>query len=75
VEPASRHVEVDDRYVNDQFCAVQEPHVTRRIAEIKSRVQRLNPVSDPDAFNRAYGELIALEQHKRQLRERGVGAA
>lgn len=67
--------DVDDRYVDEQMSRVQELHVTRRIRDLKSRVQRLNPVSDAEAFNRAYGELIALEQHKRQLRERGVGAA
>ncbi|EFC85873.1 DNA primase [Parafrankia sp. EUN1f] len=67
--------DVDDRYVDDQMSRVQELHVTRRIREVKSRVQRLNPTSDSDAFNRAFGELIALEQHKLQLRERGVGAA
>jgi DNA primase len=67
--------DVDDRYVDEQMSRVQELHVTRRITDLKSRVQRLNPVSDAEAFNRAYGELIALEQHKRQLRERGVGAA
>ncbi|CAO5169096.1 DNA primase [Frankia sp. AiPs1] len=67
--------DVDDRYVDEQMSRVQELHVTRRIAELKSRVQRLNPATDTDTFNRTYGELIALEQHKRQLRERGVGAA
>ncbi|WP_018503368.1 DNA primase [Parafrankia discariae] len=67
--------DVDDRYVDDQMSRVQELHATRRIRELKSRMQRLNPASDTDAFNRAFGELIALEQHKLQLRERGVGAA
>lgn len=66
--------EVDDRYVDDQFARIRELAVTRRITELKSRVQRLNPVTDPEAFNRDYGELIALEQHKRELRERGLGA-
>jgi DNA primase len=66
--------EVDDRYVNDQFARIRELAVTRRITELKSRVQRLNPVTDPESFNRDYGELIALEQHKRELRERGLGA-
>jgi DNA primase len=67
--------DVDDRYVDEQMARVQELHVTRRIAELKSRVQRLNPVADTETFSRAYSELIALEQHKRQLRERGLGAA
>ncbi|WP_322759319.1 DNA primase [Frankia sp. Cr2] len=67
--------DVDDRYVDEQMSRIQELHVTRRITEVKSRVQRLNPVTDAETFKRAYGELIALEQHKRQLRERGLGAA
>jgi DNA primase len=67
--------DADDRYVDEQMARVQELHVTRRIAELKSRVQRLNPVADTETFSRAYSELIALEQHKRQLRERGLGAA
>ncbi|WP_250281180.1 MULTISPECIES: DNA primase [unclassified Frankia] len=67
--------DVDDRYVDEQMSRVQELQVTRRIADLKSRVQRLNPVTDAETFRRAYGELIALEQHKRQLRERGLGAA
>ncbi|OHV25197.1 DNA primase [Parafrankia soli] len=67
--------DVDDRYVDDQMSRVQELHVTRRIRELKSRVQRLNPASDTEAYNRAFGELIALEERSRQLRERGVGAA
>ncbi|SBW22271.1 DNA primase [Candidatus Protofrankia californiensis] len=67
--------DVDDRYVDEQMSRVQELQVTRRIADLKSRVQRLNPVTDAETFKHAYGELIALEQHKRQLRERGLGAA
>ncbi|ABD10660.1 DNA primase [Frankia casuarinae] len=67
--------DVDDRYVDEQMSRVQELHVTRRITDLKSRVQRLNGVTDAEALRRAFGELIALEQHKHQLRERGVGAA
>ncbi|ADP80261.1 DNA primase [Pseudofrankia inefficax] len=73
VEPMLVDHEVDDRYVGNQIARVRELAVTRRITELKSRVQRLNPVTDPEAFNRDYGELIALEQHKRELRERGLG--
>jgi DNA primase len=75
VEPMRVDHEVDDRYVGEQIARVRELAVTRQIAEVKSRVQRLNPVTDREAFNRDYGELIALEQHKRELRERGGGAS
>ncbi|MGF7238716.1 MAG: DNA primase [Frankia sp.] len=66
--------EVGDRYVDEQISRLRELRVTVRISELKSRVQRLNPVTEADVFNRTYTELIALEQHKRQLRERSMSA-
>ena len=45
----------------------------RRIADLKSRLQRTNPVDHPVDYNRMFGELVALEQHRRTLRERAVG--
>ncbi|MCW2748793.1 MAG: primase, partial [Nocardioidaceae bacterium] len=47
--------------------------VERRIAEIKSRLQRTNPVTELDAYNRMFGELIEIEQKRRVLRERVFG--
>lgn len=47
--------------------------VTRQVAELKSRLQRINPVEEPAVYNRRFGELIALEQHKRTLREQALG--
>jgi DNA primase len=66
--------DVDDRYVAEQLDRLEELRLSRRIVEVKSRVQRLNPVTETEAFNRCYAELISLEQHKRQLRERSIGA-
>ncbi|ONH22061.1 DNA primase [Pseudofrankia asymbiotica] len=66
--------EVDDGYVAAQLARVQEAAIDRRINEVKSRVQRLNPVTDPEVFNQAFGELVALEQYKKELRGRGSGA-
>ena len=45
----------------------------RRIADLKSRLQRTNPVEHPADYNRMFGELVALEQHRRTLRDRAVG--
>jgi DNA primase len=42
----------------------------RRIGEIKSKLQRTNPIEQADAYNRMFGELIALEQQLRGLRDR-----
>ena len=46
----------------------------RRIAEVKSRLQRTNPVDHPDSYNKMFGELAALEQHRRTLRDQQVGS-
>lgn len=48
--------------------------IGRRIAELKSKLQRTNPVDEPEAYNRQFGELIALEQQHRTLRDRAIGA-
>ena len=41
----------------------------RRIADVKSRLQRTNPVDHALDYNRMFGELVALEQHRRNLRD------
>jgi DNA primase len=41
---------------------------------VKSKLQRLNPLEEPDDFNRLMGELFALEQYRRALREQAIGA-
>jgi DNA primase len=44
----------------------------RRIAEVKSKLQRTNPIDQADVYNRMFGELIALEQQFRDLRDRSL---
>ena len=41
---------------------------------MKSKLQRTNPVEEAEAYNRMFGELAALEAHRRGLRDRIVGA-
>ena len=41
---------------------------------MKSKIQRTNPLEQADAYNRMFGELAALEEHRRKLRDRIVGA-
>jgi DNA primase len=45
----------------------------RRITEIKSKLQRTNPIEQAEIYNRMFGELIALEQQFRTLRDRSLG--
>ena len=46
----------------------------RRIAAVKSKLQRTNPVEEAETYNRMFGELAALEAHRRALRDRIVGS-
>ena len=40
---------------------------------MKSRLQRTNPVEQAAEYNKMFGELAALEQHRRTLRDRIAG--
>jgi len=73
VEPLRPPGELDLKYVVIQLARLQLPTVTRQIRELKSRLQRLNPVTSQDEHLRLFGELVPLEQHARALREQAVG--
>ena len=59
-------------YVNAVLARLQEMTLVRRIAELKGRLQRMNPVEAPD-YMKHFEKLVALEQEARSLRERGMG--
>ena len=60
-------------YVAAHVFRLQEVTAMRRIADLKSRLQRTNPVEHATEYNRMFGELVALEQHRRTLREKAIG--
>ncbi len=72
VEPIRTAAEPDAAYVTHHVVRLLELTAMRRIADLKSKLQRTNPVEQPDAYNRMFGELAALEQHRRTLRDRLV---
>lgn len=67
-------VNIEERYGAAVLAKIQEVAVGRAIAQVKSRLQRLNPVEEQQEYNRLFGELVALEQQRRVLRERASGA-
>jgi DNA primase len=73
VEPVLSAKEPDDGYVAAHVFRLQELTAMRRIADLKSRLQRTNPVEQQADYNKMFGELVALEQHRRTLRERAIG--
>ncbi|MFG1999696.1 DNA primase [Spirillospora sp. NPDC048911] len=74
VEPTRSAQESDDRYAIELLARIQERQLTRMIADVKSKLGRLNPVEQGDEYNRLFGDLVALEQQRRELRERGLGS-
>jgi len=74
VEPIPAAREPDASYVAHHVFRLLELTTLRRIAELKSRLQRTNPEEHAADYNKMFGELAALEQHRRILRDRVVGA-
>jgi DNA primase len=73
VEPLLK--EPDPAYVAAHVYRLQELTTLRRVNDLKSKLQRTNPVEHPTEYNRMFGELVALEQHRRTLREMAIGSA
>ncbi|GAB3676743.1 DNA primase [Actinocorallia lasiicapitis] len=62
----------DDTYAGKLLVRFMEHQLTREIEAKKAKLGRLNPVSEADEYNRLFGDLVALEQRRRHLRDRGV---
>jgi DNA primase len=73
VEPVRADDEPDVRYIAIQLARLQELAVTRQVTELKSRLQRLNPIEERERYARLFGELVALEQYRRGLTEQAAG--
>ena len=74
IEAPGQLAEPDARYAEAVLARVEELAVSREIAEIKRRLQRLSPVTEQGDYNRLFGDLVALEQRKKVLGERAGGA-
>ncbi|GIH71119.1 DNA primase [Sphaerimonospora thailandensis] len=74
VEALRADVSVEERYGAAVLAKLQEIAVGRAVTQVKSRLQRLNPVEEQQEYNRLFGELVALEQQRRVLRDRAAGA-
>jgi DNA primase len=66
--------ELDEKYADVVLARVGELAVGRQIAAMKARLQRTNPVDDQAAYNKMFGDLVALEQRRQALLNRATGA-
>ena len=73
VEPIRTDGEVSERYVASIIARLREVALSREIAEIKSTLQRINPVEEADRYNEIFGALVAKEAQKRAQRDLAIG--
>jgi DNA primase len=73
VEPLHLTDTPDRGVASSYVVRLRELTALRRIDKVKSRLQRMNPVSEATDYNRMFGELVALESHRRSLRETAIG--
>lgn len=74
VEPIRSDGEVSARYIESIVARLREVGISRAIADLKSNLQRLNPLENPDEYNSAFAALVALETTRRGLHELSIGS-
>ena len=73
VEPIRTDGEVSERYITSIFARLREVGLSRSIAEIKSTLQRLNPVENDAQYQEIFGQLVGMEAARRVQKELALG--
>ncbi|HEY4898241.1 MAG TPA: DNA primase, partial [Candidatus Nanopelagicaceae bacterium] len=73
VEPIRTDGEVSERYVASIIARLREVALSRSIAEIKSTLQRINPLEEPDRYGEIFTALVAMEAQKRAQKDLAIG--
>jgi DNA primase len=73
VEPIRTDGEISQRYVESIVARLREVGVSRAIAEVKSTLQRLNPLTHETEYTTLFTDLVALEAKRRSLHDLAVG--
>ena len=74
VEPIRADGEITEKYVASIVARLREVGISRAIAELKSSLQRLNPVENESDYNAAFAGLVALETTRRGLHDLALGS-
>ena len=72
VEPIRADGTITDHLVASIVARLREVGISRSIAELKSRLQRLNPVENGEEYNAAFAQLVGLEAARRTLHDEAV---
>jgi len=71
VEPLPAEAGQDARYAIGMISRLLELDASRRIDELRGRLQRTDPVSQAEEYRKCFADLLALEEYRRS---RGQGA-
>ena len=74
VEPILADGRATALYVESIVARLREVAISRSIAELKSSLQRLNPVENEIEYNAAFAALVALETTRRSLHDLALGS-
>ena len=72
VDPLPAEFGKDVRYANGVIARLLELDASRRVDEVKGRLQRADPVEQAEDHARLFTELLALEEYRRSLRQDSV---
>jgi len=74
VEPIRADGKPTATYVASIIARLREVAISRSIAELKSSLQRLNPVENEIEYGAAFSALVALESQRRSLHDLALGS-
>jgi DNA primase len=69
VEPVPTRAGADEKYATSVVARLLENDASRRVADLKGRLQRTDPAERPVDHERLFNDLLALETYRRRLRE------
>lgn len=73
VEPIRSDGEISGRYAQSIVARLREVTMSRKIAEVKSTLQRLNPLTNEAEYTILFTELVSLEASRRSLHDLALG--
>ncbi|MFZ2750617.1 MAG: DNA primase, partial [Propioniciclava sp.] len=60
-------------YAREYAARLRLARVLREIGDLKSRLQRTNPVEEQASYNKMFAQLLELETRRRALQAMAVG--
>lgn len=73
VEPLPATAGQDARYAIGMISRLLELDAARRIDELRGRLQRTDPVTQAEEYQKCFADLLALEEYRRSLGQGALG--